>query len=249
MKPSCNAAALISLSTLACTLDLVDLPDPDLMVTRLAILVDATDWVQGQLFISAALRPGDLATGNERAVSDATLSVFGVPIAHTTSNDATGSVLRWADTVAIGPDDHESVDPRLPEVAGIEAPAVPRMAVRRAAGYVGAPQGWAKRSDLRLMLVPEPFVDVSRTDVSWGLEISEWAEDGKRVRLFTFGAATELPDTLVVLSAWLSSVTADSLEATVRYRQVYQSSNVGGAYELSGVFDQRLEWPIKVRER
>lgn len=248
MKAPFIFGSLFASCVAACSLDFVDVPDPELEVTRLDVIIGA-DLRLGKVVVVAALRPGDLRMGRERAVLDSTLVVLETSLEPTTDADVTGVVFRWFDTVTVSSIEPDVITLRFPKIEEVGAPVGTRMVVRQEAAYLGVGDGWTPGDDLGLVLRPTSVSALHPARTRWTLRVTEWGVDGEPVELFRSASEGEMPDTVMVPGAWLRSVAGDSLAATINLERWYESSTAGGRYEVTTLLLQRLEWPIRVEKR
>jgi hypothetical protein len=228
----------------ACTLDLVDVADPQAGVTRLAVLLRTSGEPSGQLVVSASLRPGALAAGRQREVPYPILGLLGHSLAPDTATEAGGITLTWQDSVApvtatVGPGTLT-----LPDVVGLVTPTLPEIVLRREAGHMNDSAGWQPGSDLVLLLEPGSGSETEVENAWWTLRAVEWA-DGRESSLFSADFQTRIADTVVIPGSWLGTQARDSLEIEIEYHRWF-SGGSPGEYELLAEVRQGLRWRVAI---
>jgi hypothetical protein len=228
----------------ACTLDLVDVTDPQAGVTRLAVLLRTSGEPPGLLVVSASLRPGALAAGRQREVPHPILGVLDHWLAPDTATEAGGITLSWRDSVAPLTATFGPGTLTLPDVVGLVTPTVPEIVLRREAGYMNDSAGWHPGSDLVLLLEPGSGSETEVERAVWTMQAVEWA-DGRESSLLTATFQTRIADTVLVPGSWLGTQARDSLEIEIGYDRLY-SGGSPGEYELYAEVRQRLRWRVAI---
>jgi hypothetical protein len=236
---------LLALCTAAaCTLDLVDVTDPQAGVTRLAVVLRTSGEPPGLLVVSASLRPGALAAGRQREVPYPILGVLDRSLAPDTATDAGGVTLTWQDSVASAT---ATVGPgtlTLPDVVGLVTPTPPEIVLRREAGHMNDYAGWQPGTDLVLLLEAGSGSETEAERALWTMQAVEWA-DGRENSLFSAEFQTRIADTVVIPGSWLGTQARDSLEIGIEYHRRY-SGGSPGEYELYAEARQRLGWRVAI---